>query len=239
DPEAKGYVWLVSGKTGEVIRELRGEAIGNRFGSSVAALQDLNGDGVIDIGADGGKDITIFCSASGEILKKIRVVAPNDGSTSLHFVNAADVDGDGFVDLLVGQPGGGPFSKPASGRAALFSGKDGHLLWEITGQEAGANLGVALAGIGDADGDGLPDVAVGESHGYYPQDDFEESRPSGIVYILRGIDGHEILRLGKDLEIQYFGAAVANIGDLDGDGFPELIVGAPGYSELGRRNIGW
>src|SRR6185369_10981411 len=79
DPEAKGYVWLVSGKTGEVIRELRGEAIGNRFGSSVAALQDLNGDGVIDIGADGGKDITIFCSASGEILKKIRVVAPNDG----------------------------------------------------------------------------------------------------------------------------------------------------------------
>ncbi len=239
DPEAKGYVWLVSGKTGELIIELQGEAIGNRFGRSLSAYEDLNGDAIGELAVAGGQNIYIFSPPKGQLLKRIPVVSPDDGPNSIHFVAPGDLDGDGSMDLLVGQPGGGPISKLASGRVAVFSGKEVNLRWETTGQEEGANLGVALAGIGDVDGDQLPDVAVGESHGYFPEDDFDESRPSGKVHILRGIDGREIRRLGEDLRIQYFGVAMANPGDLDGDGYPELIVGAPGYYEFGRRNLGW
>jgi len=239
DPEAKGYVWVVSGRTGQVIRELVGEAIGTRLGRSVAPYEDLNGDGIAELAVAEGKNVSIFSPLTGELLKKIPVVPPDDGPISLHFVTASDVDGDGSTDLLVGQPGGGPVSKLASGRAALYSGKTGSLRWEIVGRETWSNLGVALATVGDVDGDELTDVAVGESHGWYPEDDFDENRPTGTIYILRGNDGREIRRLGEDVKIQYFGVAMANAGDLDGDGHPELIVGAPGYYEAGRRNLGW
>jgi hypothetical protein len=239
DPEAKGYVWVVSGSNGHVIRELQGEAIGNRFGRSIAAFEDVDRDGIVDLAVSGGDDLFVFSSLTGEALKRFPVVRPNDDAGSLSFIAAGDLDGDGSIDILLGQPGYYARQKGVNGRAAVYSGKEGRSLWDRIGESEDGNLGSSFAVVADADGDKLLDVAVGESHGYYPEDDFDENQPTGTVHILRGIDGREIRRLGEDLQIQYFGSAMANVGDLDGDKFPELIVGAPGYYEPGRMNLGW
>jgi hypothetical protein len=65
-----------------------------------------------------------------------------------------DVDLDGFADFVVGEPFA-PSGGVESGRAQLFSGASGAILFEVSGQ-AGDWLGYAVAGVGDLDGDGIP-----------------------------------------------------------------------------------
>lgn len=159
-----------------------------------------------------------------------------------------DLDGDGVDDLAVGAPGR---SSSATTDGALWillmnadgtvkaeqkiDGSNGNFTGNLSGQEA---LGHSLAYLGDLDGDGRPELAVGapgntDAQGLNPAD-------SGAVYILSlDADGtvqqHTLIRnntggLPDVLDNgDHFGYAVANAGDLDGDGRPELAVGAWGH----------
>lgn len=149
-----------------------------------------------------------------------------------------DVDGDGLDDLLVGSPGdrtsavlaGAAYLVlgPASGRREAAAA-DAIFLGETTYDLAGS----AVAGAGDTDGDGAPELLVGAR--YHDGG----GANGGAAYLLRGpYSGTSSLAAAAAAELvgasagDLAGAAVAGAGDFDGDGFDDWVVGAPG-SELG------
>jgi len=167
-----------------------------------------------------------------------------------------DLDGDGVNDLAVGawfdDDGGTP---PDANRGAvwiLFLKSDGtvkgHTKISDTSGGFTATLddedyfGVSLAHLGDVDGDGTDDLAVGA---YYDDDDNDGSDPdNGAIYLLMmnpdgTVDSHTKISetsggFGGDLKsLDWFGWDMAALGDLDGDGVTELAVSADGDDEEG------
>ncbi len=118
-----------------------------------------------------------------------------------------DVNGDGRTDFIVG----------CDDHAYLCSGADGTVLLHFT---EGSNIlyGYAVAGLGDVDGDGVPDVAV-SAPDTWPQ--------GGSVFVYSGASGQRRLRIDSPVQGLTFGRGLAGPGDLTGDGIPDILVGEP------------
>lgn len=167
---------------------------------------------------------------------------PNYANTEFGRAAASlgDHDGDGVTDLIVGQPEAG-LAQP--GRIyTLFLNSNGTVRSQVeisTGLggfggtlESTDEFGAAVCALGDVDGDGITDIAVGA-----PRDD-DGATNSGAVYVLfldasGAVKGDQKLSndeggLGFTLDFSDdFGSSVEGLGDLDGDGIPDLVVGAP------------
>ena len=131
-----------------------------------------------------------------------------------------DVDGDGVNDFVTSAPTKDIHGKDA-GRIYLYSGGSGTLLWSRDGAP-GDQLGTGAEAAGDVDGDGIPDVIAGAP---------------GIdtAYVLSGRDGHLLLTLHGEAHGDNFGDHVASVGDIDGDGHADVIVGAAGNGAAGKN----
>lgn len=153
----------------------------------------------------------------------------------------ADLNGDGIPDLLAGVPHhvADPDSDEAkinAGEAFVFSGKDGSVLFTLTDPTAAEDdkMGTAVAALGDVDADGIADLLVG-----VPGKDIggEDGLSNvGLAYIFSGKTGQVILTLNHPDEGgaeagAAFGTAVANAGDIDGDGVTDVLIGAPGEGQ--------
>ena len=129
---------------------------------------------------------------------------------------AGDVDGDGFGDVIVGADG--------ANAAYVFLGSTGTLdttaAVTLTGEASGARFGASVAGIGDVDGDGYADVAVGDP-------DYMEY--TGKVYVYTGASigpsTTATTTWTADSAYNFFGVWVSGAGDTNGDGYADVIVG--------------
>lgn len=139
---------------------------------------------------------------------------------------AGDVDGDGFEDVLAGMPKSDSATYSDAGKISLFSGTDGSFLAEYWGAGAG-ELGTSAAAMGDLDGDGFGDIAVGE-----PDFDPHGHRDAGRVLLLSGgalVHGGDprLLSIPGLRNAGKLGTSVARIQDWDGDGKDDVLAGAP------------
>src|SRR5262249_21059310 len=116
---------------------------------------------------------------------------------------------------------GPPLSLPGIGKATLYSGSTGLPRFNVPGGAAYGLLGAAVAGVGDQNGDGYADVLVGRP-GYG-----SAFSPPGQATIYSGLEGSALGRLVGAGRLERFGFAVSEVGDLDADGAPDVIVGAP------------
>jgi hypothetical protein len=229
------------------------------FGTSVARLGDLDGDGLpsVVVGAPADNSIgalwVLELEADGDVVAATRIgPEPFGMGTALHVgdqfgrsVDAlGDVDGDGVTDLAVGAPG-----DESGALWILFLTDEGGLKGtaRITGTTPGfcASLlstdqfGTSVAALGDRNGDGTPDVAVGVPN--------LDASDTGAVLLLSltpagGLAGCTRIASGENgmaaLDAaDRFGSALAVPGDLDGDGDLELAVGATGDDD-GSINSG-
>jgi hypothetical protein len=128
-----------------------------------------------------------------------------------------DLNGDGVPDIVAG-------SNPASGPgyARAFSGANGSQLLSIAGTLAGTGFASSVAGVGDVNGDGRADIAVGE-----PLSD-TEGLDAGSLRVYSGASGAELHHVVGPAPGARLGTAVAFAGDLNGDLLADFATGAPG-----------
>ena len=142
---------------------------------------------------------------------------------------AGDVDHDGYPDVLVGGSGAEEAGAVYLARGPLEGEQQlADVAWAtMTGEQSGDDAGTSLAGAGDVDGDGWMDLWVG-APGY--------RQGAGAVYLLHGpvantvplIDAEQVWY--SDTEADALGTWMDPVGDMDGDGVGDLLVGVPGMN---------
>ena len=159
-----------------------------------------------------------FLEPDVHVLSTLHSETPGDG---YGFMASAigDLNGDGVPEFVIGAPRnalGGPFS----GRAYVYSGRDGTLLHVVQGSPQD-RLGFSVAGVGDVNKDGVPDYAVG-GPGRFNQTPVKNGR----VLVISGAD-HATLYDLQGTPNSFFGYDVNAAGDVNGDSWPDIVVGAP------------
>jgi len=201
------------------------------FGTSIARLGDIDGDGVPDfaVGAPGGGGssnppaghVYVYSGSSGSLLYTLTGTATGD-SFGVSVANAGDVNGDGKSDLVVGAFSWRTYAanretKP-NGYARIYSGGTGTLVRDLAIPDGVQQFGWQVAGVGDVNGDGVPDQAVSAPA--------TAAQPHGKVAVYSGSSGERIYLLTNDgLTEGGFGYSVASGGDLTGDGRPDILIG--------------
>ncbi len=131
---------------------------------------------------------------------------------------AGDVDKDGVPDLIVGTPKDST-NGAGAGKAAVFSGKDGTLLHTFIGDDLGDQFGESVSQAGDVNQDGFADLIVGAIQW--------TGTGKGYARVFSGKDGAVIYTFTGATQGSLFGRSVDTAGDVDNDGYNDVIVGAP------------
>ena len=233
---------LLAGSSELRAQELRlrldGSRAGETLGATVAAVPDLDRDGVPEILAGAPQDdfVTgsayVYSGSTGTVDLELHPVEIR-GLFGGSLAPVGDLDGDGIPDLIVGAPFTTRPEAYGVGSVLVFSGATGALIYNFLGTEGGTYMGWSVAGLGDLDGDGIPEIAIGT-----PYASVGGNIGVGNVAVRSGATG-ELLYLFEGGQVgDFLGWSVAAIGDLDGDGVSDVLLGAPNASPAGLAQAG-
>lgn len=221
-PGGSGNVYIFSGYHYQPIQSTS-DGFTPSFGFAVAGNLDLNADGVADFlvgapqaGANPSGVVQIRSGVDGQLILQIDSAAAGEW-LGYSTCSAGDVNGDGIVDILSGSPG----ATNSAGGASVVSGADGFILYHWNGQAAGDQFGAAVAGVGDCNSDGRPDIAIGAPFNNIG------GPLSGRIYVFSGAGGGPLFRRSGDAA-ERLGYSLAGAGDVNRDHYYDVIAGAPG-----------
>jgi hypothetical protein len=247
---SEGAAFVYSGSAeglGTTATVLESNQAGAEFGRSVSGAGDLNGDGHADlvVGArtyDGGQTdegaAFVYYGEAAGIGTTPTVLEANQASAYFGFSvsGAGDLNGDGYADLVVGAYAydGGQTNE---GAAFVYYGSAagiGTTPTVLESNQAGAALGRSVSGAGDLNGDGYADLVVGANA--YANGQIGEG--AAFVYYggAAGIGATPAV-LESNQTGAYLGDSVSGAGDPNGDGYADLVVGAPPYNSEGAAFV--
>ena len=204
------------------------EQVLSAFGAAVSGVGDVNNDGFSDL-LIGAPDLDNGQSNEGRAylflghgegpaaVARMSTTWPANDEAGTAVAGAGDVNGDGYADFVSGAPG---TSSPEAteGRAYLFLGPSGTQAWSYDGGQVGARFGVAVSSAGDVNNDGFTDVLVGAPGGAGAAYAFL-GKPNG----LSTTPGWSVTGSGANAAL---GRSLAAAGDVNGDGFCDVLVSA-------------
>jgi hypothetical protein len=238
-----GYAEVRSGADARLIWRLDCPVpqMGAHFGWPVCGVGDIDLDGHDDvlvaayqIDVTGGVPLAeygaiwVFSGKTSAILYQ-RFGENQADQLGIGSSGAGDVNADGYPDLLVSAAWYDGPGLIDSGRVLVVSGEwiaatssgttplTPEILHELLGTESGALFGEATCGLGDLDGDGCADFAIGEPR---------HANLVGRCHVVSGATGFPLSVLPGNAQGDDFGGSVGGVADLNGDGVRELIVGA-------------
>jgi hypothetical protein len=233
---------------------LEGVAANDQFGESVASAGDVNGDGFADVvvgaytASPGGRTdagtASVYLGSPAGLSSTPALVLEGVAAGDFFGVSVAsagDVDGDGFADVVVGATFADPGGRTDAGTASVYLGSPTGLsstpALGLEGVAANDHFGRSVASAGDVDGDGFADVVVGAPRAD-PGDRIDAGTARVYLGSSAGLSSTPALVLEGVAAGDFFGESVASAGDVDGDGFADLVVCARLADPGGRTDAG-
>ncbi|HND28415.1 MAG TPA: MopE-related protein, partial [Myxococcota bacterium] len=225
-----------------------GENQNDYLGYSVANAWDVDADGYDDmlLGAPGNADGASSGGAaylmfggsslsSSTVAGQVQYWGTTYRDQAAYVAGPGDINGDGYADMLIGAPGGDAgatdggtvfliygSASPSSHALTSYDGR-------IVGDTANLAIGSSLAAAGDVNSDGFPDVIVGANY----------SNTGGAYLVLGRTNLGTLTTSNADARYtgeqsgDVAGAYVGGGGDVDADGYDDLLIGAPGNDDAG------
>jgi Ca2+-binding RTX toxin-like protein len=249
---------------------VQGQFAYGELGRSISGIGDINGDGIDDIAVaawqtpSGGETYVIFgkttpfaASMQPSALNGsngFKIVGEINSRLGVSVASAGDVNGDGLDDMIVGASNGNGYrgaayvvfgSEDAFAATLDIADIDGTNGFQLVSSTNGQRVGNAVSSAGDVNGDGFDDLLIG-AYGF--GDYFD-----GAVYVVFGkaggfdaqltindVDGTDGFRVEGVGNYASTGASVSAIGDLDNDGFDDIMFGQPyGYGTYNNTGVAY